>query len=1144
MALFQPTNITPSDLNGTGTIDASEDMAVTWQVNGTGNTPMVAFKIDIMLNDTASTLLYSTGQVPLSEPFYGTDSLGNPEYFTATITAEALDAAGIVNDAEKVYKFLITQWWSAAESVLQSSASAFIARAKPVVSIENFEQTVESLQYTFEGAYSQAQGDPIEWARWQISSGAGNETLLDTGRVYNMGRLETTYDGFLSGNNYMVRLSGQTINAVEFDTGWQIFTAEYEQATLDGGAHACPRCDTDAVQVDFPYPLYTMGAGGGNWSIGGYALKTKGPGEMVFINDAIAANAVDVVVGIEPNQNLNGYSGAWPGGASINKLPTHNSGATGGNGISAVPWVIGSVSVIGTATADKYINFFSYEGGVSFDEDVIITTGTPDFYTQSGSAVYVESTLSVMYENLSGTQTIVLAPDEDGFTLHAGEKLISASKLIKSGQTVDYLLRPRAYALEDRGKPWVPYSNTGEIYPASSVSITVAKKNLLNMTNGRYGATAGILPPGTYTFSGTMGYSTNGNCFLLQYTNGQQIQYDMSYISGGRNFAVTFTASDPFAFTAMPGAFSDPLLGTYERVQLEAGAGATRWEAYSGQTTTISLGSNVYGGTYSTATGALTVTHQASGIHNMEWTQIGGTTVYYADVTGKKPGVTNLLSSVYTVQEAETPDEMAEYTIMGDAESGRIYVNDPRGASEGLNGRIAYELETPTTSTIQTANIPLTAGVDNVWSSAFGTIEMTMYQWGGMTTVTYEAASGGQNLTLPTGNDGVSWTRGDDTSLILTAPFSLAWKGYLFDLSGTAYPLSMVMGNGVLTVQATAESISVVAGATTLFTVNAETAEDDEVLLGLTPTGYFVHINQGTIYEQVYTGNLSNWQDDITSITLYGPQTCEYLWIVNGTFTDEQMEETALNTPAYDGTTQFLASFDSGLGAGAIRTAEPLTGLNVYRQEEGENVIRKVAALAIGASAFRDYSAVNGKTYSYILYGLTESGATTSAITSNSTSPLFWNWDLLLCSKDNNGNYHVQSEYRFALDVSSGTQTNNNKPTMQANFTRYPLRQPTTQNYRSSTLTAFVGKAKDGKYVDSLEKIEQLREISTSTLTKFLKTRKGEILMVETGDPISMSVSDKYQQQPVKAALPWVEVGDAKSANVLTSTYDEYWNLD
>ena len=1144
MALFQPTNITPSDLNGTGTIDASEDMAVTWQVNGTGNTPMVAFKIDIMLNDTASTLLYSTGQVPLSEPFYGTDSLGNPEYFTATITAEALDAAGIVNDAEKVYKFLITQWWSVAESVLQSSASAFIARAKPVVSIENFEQTVESLQYTFEGAYSQAQGDPIEWARWQISSGAGNEILLDTGRVYNMGRLETTYDGFLSGNNYMVRLSGQTINAVEFDTGWQIFTAEYEQATLDGGAHACPRCDTDAVQVDFPYPLYTMGAGGGNWSIGGYALKTKGPGEMVFINDAIAANAVDVVVGIEPNQNLNGYSGAWPGGASINKLPTHNSGATGGNGIFVSVYTDGTVLVSGEATGDTIVTFFDYQSGVSFQEDMILTTGTPDYALAAGQTTTIVPTLSVTYETAGGETHTVQANDETGFTLTAGDTLISAAKIIPTGWNVDFTLRPRAYSDAHAGEPWVPYSNLCNITGADSVNITATKKNLINMTNGNSTTVVGVLPAGTYTFSGRMSGSS-GNRFLLQYANGQQVRYDMDYIADYGEFAVTFTASDPFALVAVPGAVDAPTTsGTYQNMQLEVGPRATEWEAYSGQTATKSLGRTVYGGTYSTATGALTVTHQASDIHNLEWTQIDGTTVYYAEVTGKKPGVTNLLSSVYTVQEAEAPEDMAEYTIMGGAESSRIYVNDPRGTSEGLNGQVVYELETPATSTIQTANIPLTAGVDNVWSNAFATIEMTMYQWVGMTTVTYEAASGGQNLTLPTGNDGVSWTRGDDTGLILTAPFSLAWKGYLFDLSGTVYPLSMVMGNGVLTVQATAESISVVAGATTLFSVNADIATDDEMLIMLTPTGYSVTLNQGTIYEQVYTGNLSSWQDDITSITMYGPQTCEYLWIVNGAFTDEQMEETALNTPAYDGTTQFLASFDSGLGAGAIRTSEPLTGLIVYRQEEGENVIRKVAMLAIGTSAFRDYSAVNGKTYSYVLYGLTESGATTSAITSNSTSPLFWNWDLLLCSKDNNGNYHVQSEYRFALDVSSGTQTNNNKPTMQANFTRYPLRQPTTQNYRSSTLTAFVGKAKDGKYVDNLEKIEQLREISTSTLTKFLKTRKGEILMVETGDPISMSVSDKYQQQPVKAAIPWVEVGDAKSANVLTSTYDEYWNLD
>lgn len=1132
MALFQPTNITPSDLNGTGTIDASEDMAVTWQVNGTGNTPMVAFKIDIMLNDTASTLLYSTGQVPLSEPFYGTDSLGNPEYFTATITAEALDAAGIVNDAEKVYKFLITQWWSAAESVLQSSASAFIARAKPVVSIENFEQTVASLRYTFEGAYSQAQGDPIEWARWQISSGAGNEILLDTGRVYNMGRLETTYDGFLSGNNYMVRMSGQTINAVEFDTGWQIFTAEYEQATLDGGAHACPRCDTDAVQVDFPYPLYTMGAGGGNWSISGYAMKTKGPSSIVFIDDAIEANAVDVTVSITPYQNLNGYTGAWPAGASINKLPPHNSGAAGGNGVIVSAYTDGTVMVSGEATDDTTVAFFDYQSGVSFQEDMILTTGTPDYALAAGQTTTIVPTLSVTYETAGGETHTVQANDETGFTLTAGNKLINASKLIPTGWNVDFILRPRAYSNAHAGEPWVPYSNICTIYATNQINVRVTGKNMINTPQDSSFAIASELPPGTYTFSGKM-HSSDGNNFTLQFKNGNEIKYDLSYIPDAGDFAITFTASDPFAFMAFPGTFYSPQhSGSYQYIQLEVGAEATEYAPYTGYGTGVHLRNGVYGGTYDLSTGVVTRTQQQTWMGSQNWTQIEGTTVYYTDISDKVPGIANFLSDTYTIIESDNPESMPEYTIMGDSESGRIYANDPRDSDIKLRGWIVYPMVTETTSNESTATFPLSAGINNVWGTASDV------------TVTYEAASGGQNLTLPTGNDGVSWTRGDDTGLILTAPFSLAWKGYLFDLSGTTYPLSMVMGNGVLTVQATAESISVVAGAATLFSVNADIATDDEILIMLTPTWYSVTLNQGTIYEQVYTGNLSSWQDDITSITMYGPQTCEYLWIVNGAFTDEQMEETALNTPAYDGTTQFLASFDSGLGAGAIRSSEPLTGLIVYRQEEGENVIRKAAMLPIGTSAFRDYSAVNGKTYRYVLYGLTESGATTSAITSNSTSPLFWNWDLLLCSKDNNGNYHVQSEYRFALDVSSGTQTNNNKPTMQANFTRYPLRQPTTQNYRSSTLTAFVGKAKDGKYVDSLEKIEQLREISTSTLTKFLKTRKGEILMVETGDPISMSVSDKYQQQPVKAALPWVEVGDAKSANVLTSTYDEYWNLD
>ena len=63
MALFQPTNITPSVLGelGNGTVDITQDLTVTWQVNG--NSAMTAFEIVFYQNNTGSSQLYTTGKV-------------------------------------------------------------------------------------------------------------------------------------------------------------------------------------------------------------------------------------------------------------------------------------------------------------------------------------------------------------------------------------------------------------------------------------------------------------------------------------------------------------------------------------------------------------------------------------------------------------------------------------------------------------------------------------------------------------------------------------------------------------------------------------------------------------------------------------------------------------------------------------------------------------------------------------------------------------------------------------------------------------------------------------------------------------------------------------------------------------------------
>ena len=77
--------------------------------------------------------------------------------------------------------------------------------------------------------------------------------------------------------------------------------------------------------------------------------------------------------------------------------------------------------------------------------------------------------------------------------------------------------------------------------------------------------------------------------------------------------------------------------------------------------------------------------------------------------------------------------------------------------------------------------------------------------------------------------------------------------------------------------------------------------------------------------------------------------------------------------------------------------------------------------------------------------------------------------------------------------------------------------------------------------MDSLSEIDAMREISTSSMYKFLKNRKGEIMMVDTASPITTTISDKYEKQPVRAAIPWAEIGSAKGKSVITLSGDTYW---
>lgn len=273
MALFMPTNITPSTLGalGNGTVDAAQDLTVSWQVDG--QNAMTAFEIKIMANTAESATLYDTGKRTDGCPFYGRDAMGNVVFFAYTIAKSALAAAGIANG--NTYKLLITQWWSDTESVTQQSASVFVCRAAPTLAIHPFATPVVQKKMTWTADYAQAQGDAIIWARWMLAQ-AGNteETLYDTGNVATA-LLAFTYDGLFTGQEYAVRCLVETVNGVTADTGWQTFAVSYTVAEYSGDVTTQIRSDLSGVLVTWPGAYDIPGEVAGAYSVEGGILTLE-----------------------------------------------------------------------------------------------------------------------------------------------------------------------------------------------------------------------------------------------------------------------------------------------------------------------------------------------------------------------------------------------------------------------------------------------------------------------------------------------------------------------------------------------------------------------------------------------------------------------------------------------------------------------------------------------------------------------------------------------------------------------------------------------------------------------------------------------------------------------------------------------------
>ena len=445
--------------------------------------------------------------------------------------------------------------------------------------------------------------------------------------------------------------------------------------------------------------------------------------------------------------------------------------------------------------------------------------------------------------------------------------------------------------------------------------------------------------------------------------------------------------------------------------------------------------------------------------------------------------------------------------------------------------------------------------------------------WPGLYSIPGNAAgstsiSGGK---LSIGSDGsVTWNEVTGQAMNYPQPWSLVWSGTVdinrdnpivtIGMGETSAVLSLGKSGGKLTVGGSTVWSQALPWLreTDRFTVviaNGNVYLRQITLVGgIYPlTTLFPSVTLFPIQEheelRIFTGGADMTGKTITSLTLGGVQTCDYLWVTGETL-DESILSQILSlegwTPgAFSGNTLFQTDFaGGGLQAGNLTFAGTLTGFAIYRYHEGDATLEPVAQTPLSERAIWDCKAVSQETYRYYMFGLGKNtdGAdviVTNALISDAVTPIFWDWTVLQCTTDAEGAYHPAAIFRFSLNVASGGISNNNSPGVLGNFTRYPTVQSSPSDYRSGTLSAAIGRVlANGEYTDTNEVRDAVYALSTTQDALFLKDRRGDLWQIRAGGAISMSTMDGSRQQVQTVTLPWVEIGSADGARILLTSSD------
>ncbi len=408
-------------------------------------------------------------------------------------------------------------------------------------------------------------------------------------------------------------------------------------------------------------------------------------------------------------------------------------------------------------------------------------------------------------------------------------------------------------------------------------------------------------------------------------------------------------------------------------------------------------------------------------------------------------------------------------------------------------------------------------------------------------------STSGNTVTLASGSS-ITWNTANNVAMSFSPTWSIAYSGKAQSEDATLLSVGTSQGNISLVYTEEQQTLSLFIGGTSVAT-ETNVSSTAHVNLVLNESSAFLYVlNPGNISPVKRNRfSISYTQGNIQSVSISGPQTCNYVSILAREMTTSEINEVMNNvyTPAFLYDSYLFTNFTNGLNAGNVNSyLGALSGTAVYRLKEGENNLVHLCDLGTGINSLYDYGAASQESYTYYLYPLGTNTYITSAIISNQITPCFWDWSVLDCSLRSDGTYRVNAEYRFGKNLSSGAITNNNKPGVYENFTRYPTIMLSVVNYKSGTLKSLIGVIdyeNGNTYSDTKAMRDAIFDLSTSPNPMFLKSRKGDVMQIRPDGNTSLRIKDETPQQAQEMTFSWSEINEGGNLPIFVTPNDSLW---